>query len=103
MFPAPYRTIPTPPPPEGGVFTYDLIFSPGSAIMLIYSPFRGLGGYNTPLVLGKTILFTSLFTAIFMAFAKALNIASILWCSFWPSAFMLRLHFAASLKDLKKW
>jgi hypothetical protein len=31
-----------------------------------------------PFVIGKTILFTSRLTAIFMALAKALNIASIL-------------------------
>jgi len=34
--------------------------------------------YNTPLVLGKTIFSASLFTAILIAFAKALKIASIL-------------------------
>ena len=39
---------------------------------------RQLPTYKTPLVEGKTILSASRFTAIFIAFAKALNIASIL-------------------------
>ena len=68
-----------------------------------HSTFRlSTSTYNTPLVLGKTIFSASRFTAILIAFAKALNIASILWCSFSPSALMFRLHLDASLNDLKK-
>jgi hypothetical protein len=60
--------------------------------------------YKTPLVLGKlSMALGSRFTAIFMAFAQALNIASILWCSLSPSTFMFRLHLAVSVKLLKKW
>src|SRR6185503_16068023 len=59
--------------------------------------------YKIPFVEGKTILFTSLLTAILIALAKALKMASILWCSFSPSALILMLNFAESLKDLKKW
>ena len=58
--------------------------------------------YNIPFDDGKNILLTSLFTAIFIAFAKALKIPSILWCSFTPSAFIFKLHFAPSVNDLNK-
>ncbi len=58
--------------------------------------------YNKPLVLGNTIFSASRLIAILMALANALKIASILWCSLSPSALMFRLHFAASLNDLKK-
>ena len=58
--------------------------------------------YRIPFVEGKLILFISLLTAIFIAFARALKIASILWCSFWPSALIFKLHLLASLNDLKK-
>lgn len=58
--------------------------------------------YKIPFVVGKLLLLMSLFTAIFIAFANALNIDSILWCSFSPSALIFKLHLAASLKDLKK-
>src|SRR5690606_41864759 len=59
--------------------------------------------YNSPFVLGNRMLSKSRLTAIFMHFANALKIASILWCSFSPSALTFKLHFAASEKDLKKW
>ena len=73
--------------------------------ILVLLPFGkvGMGSfYNIPFVLGKIIFSTSLFTAILMDFAKALKIASILWCSFVPSALIFKLHFAPSVKDLKK-
>src|SRR5690606_24765642 len=59
--------------------------------------------HRLPLVDGNTISSASRFTAILMALAKALKMASILWCSFPPSALMFRLALAPSLKDLKKW
>jgi len=58
------------------------------------------GNYSIPLVLGKSL--PSLFTAILIDFATALKMASILWCSLSPSAFILRLHLAASEKDFQK-
>ena len=58
--------------------------------------------YNIPLVDGKLIFVASLLIAIFSAFAKALKIDSILWCSFCPSTLIFKLHLEASLNDLKK-
>src|SRR5690606_10641769 len=55
--------------------------------------------YKTPFVLGRTIFSASRFTAILIAFAKALKMASILWCSLVPSALMLRLALAPSVND----
>src|SRR6218665_3256973 len=60
--------------------------------------------YRTPFVLGKlSNSFKSRFTAIFIDLAKALKMASILWCSFCPSHLMFRLHLEVSENDLKKW
>lgn len=60
--------------------------------------------YSTPLVLGRlSRSFRSRLTAILIALANALNMASILWCSFCPSHFTFRLHFEVSENDLKKW
>jgi len=40
--------------------------------------------YSTPFVLGKASLYGFRFTAILIALANALKMASILWCSFSP-------------------
>jgi len=53
-----------------------------------------------PFVLGKIIFSTSCLMAILIALAKALKIASILWCSLSPSTFIFKLHFAPSVNDL---
>ena len=100
-FPALYFIIDT------FIFVFCFVMASREAILNIsgdYSVVPTLNGviYNTPLVLGKLILFASLFTASLMALAKALNIDSILWCSFVPSTLMFKLHFDASLNDLKK-
>ncbi len=58
--------------------------------------------YNIPLVVGSASCIGSFLTAIRIAFAKALKMASILWCSLSPLQKTLRLHLAASEKDLKK-
>src|SRR5690606_7493486 len=59
--------------------------------------------YNTPFVLGNCIFSASRRTAFFIDFAKALKIASILWCSLSPSALIFKFDFDASENDLKKW
>ena len=56
--------------------------------------------HKTPFVLGSES--PSRRTAILMAFANALKMASILWCSIVPSALIFRLHRALSENDLKK-
>ena len=58
--------------------------------------------YNIPLVEGRIIFSRSRLTAILMALANALKMASILWCSLVPSALIFRLAFAPSVNDLKK-
>jgi hypothetical protein len=58
---------------------------------------------RVPFVDGNSLFEESFFTAILMDLAKALKMASILWCSFCPSALIFRLHLAVSEKDLKKW
>ena len=58
--------------------------------------------YNIPLVVGSASCMGSFLTAMRMAFAKALKMASILWCSLSPLQKTLRLHLAASENDLKK-
>src|SRR5699024_4945520 len=54
--------------------------------------------YKTPFVLARVRSFTSLRIAALIARAKALKIASILWCSFSPSASICRLTRALSEK-----
>lgn len=67
----------------------------------VFSP--GFSLYQSiPLVVGSASCIGSFFTAIRMAFAKALKMASILWCSLSPWQKTLRLHLAASENDLKK-
>ena len=62
--------------------------------------FHDRDSHSTPFVLARSV--PSRRIAILMDFAKALNIASILWCSIVPSAFMFKLHWALSENDLKK-
>ena len=67
----------------------------------VFSP--GFSFYQSiPFVVGSASCIGSFFTAIRMAFAKALKMASILWCSLSPWQKTLRLHLAASENDLKK-
>lgn len=68
---------------------------------LVFSP--GFSFYQSiPLVVGSASCIGFFFTAIRMALAKALKMASILWCSLSPWQKTLRLHLAASENDLKK-
>ena len=64
--------------------------------------YQALVAYNTPLVLGNASLSGLRFTAILIDLAKALKMASILWCSLSPLQLIFTLALAASLKDLKK-
>lgn len=57
---------------------------------------------SIPFVVGNASCIGSFLTAMRMAFAKALKMASILWCSLSPLQKTLRLHLAASENDLKK-
>jgi len=67
----------------------------------VFSP--GFSFYQSiPFVVGSASCIGSFLTAIRMAFAKALKMASILWCSLSPWQKTLRLHLAASENDLKK-
>jgi len=67
----------------------------------VFSP--GFSFYQSiPFVVGSASCIGSFFTAIRMALAKALKMASILWCSLSPWQKTLRLHLAASENDLKK-
>lgn len=77
--------------PSKGFRHKNPVFSPG---FLFY--------YNIPLVVGSASCMGSFLTAMRMAFAKALKMASILWCSLSPLQKTLRLHLAASEYDLKK-
>jgi hypothetical protein len=56
-----------------GLFSKVSFSKPANPFSILHFPF-----YKTPLVLGKTIFSASRFTAILIAFAKALKIASIL-------------------------
>src|SRR5690606_34278113 len=58
--------------------------------------------HRTPLVLANVKSLTSLRIADFNARANALNIDSILWCSFSPRPSICKLMRASSEKDLKK-
>jgi len=69
--------------------------------VILKKPNKFLAHYNMPLVDGRWLENGSRFTAILMAFANALKMASILWCSLSPLHEIFKLHFAASLNDLK--